>query len=112
MERSGAPTLNAHRSVNNARFLILPWVTSPNMASRILSGIAARLPLDWTLRYGYAPLLLETFVEQKRFTGACYRAANWIRVGQTQGRGTLNRYNQYLPSVKAEAPPVLSGVFA
>ena len=93
-------TKNLHLVVNNARFLILPWIASPNLASRILSGIARQLPKDWAQRYGYAPVLLETFVEQNRFTGTCYRAANWIRVGQTKGRGKLDRYNQYLLPIK------------
>jgi hypothetical protein len=86
--------------VNNARFLILPWVTSHNLASRILAGIAKQLPQDWQKRYSYKPVLLETFVEQRRFCGICYRAANWIHVGQTQGRGKLDRKNRYSLPVK------------
>jgi hypothetical protein len=91
---------NLHLVINHARFLILPWIRSRNLASRILSGIARRLPQDWRVRYGYAPVLLETFVEQERFTGACYQAANWIHVGQTQGRGKLDRFNLYALPVK------------
>jgi hypothetical protein len=91
---------NLPRVVNNARFLILPWICSRNLASRILSAVAKRLPQDWQIRYGYPPVLLETFVEQNRFLGTCYRAANWIHVGQTQGRGKLDRYNQRLLPVK------------
>jgi hypothetical protein len=91
-------TRNLHHVVNNARFLILPWVTSKNLASRILAGIAKRLPADWEQRYAYCPFLLETFVEKDRFTGASYRAANWTLVGQTQGRGKLDRtHRQSLP---------------
>ena len=75
--------------VNNARFLILPWVRSPNLASKILGRAARQLPDDWQTRYGYRPVLLETFVQKDRFTGACYQAANWTSVGQTQGRGKL-----------------------
>jgi hypothetical protein len=91
-------TSNLHLVVNNARFLILPWVTSRNLASRILSGVAKQLPQDWEQRYHYRPLLLETFVEKDRFTGASYRAANWTHVGQTQGRGKLSRTkSQSLP---------------
>jgi hypothetical protein len=82
---------NLHLVVNNSRFLILPWITSRNLASRILSGIARRLPQDWRQRYGYSPVLLETFVQQDRFQGTCYRASNWIHVGLTQGRGKLDR---------------------
>jgi hypothetical protein len=80
---------NLHLVVNNARFLILPWVQSKNLASKILGGAARLLPIDWFNRYGYRPQLLETFVEKDRFTGGCYRAANWLYVGQTQGRGKL-----------------------
>jgi hypothetical protein len=75
--------------VNNARFLILPWVKSKNLASKILAMIARQLPVDWLHRYNIQPVLMETFVESKRFTGTCYRAANWIHVGQTKGRGKL-----------------------
>jgi hypothetical protein len=75
--------------VNNARFLILPWVQSKNLASKILSMIAHQLPMDWRERYHIQPALMETFVETGRFLGTCYRAANWIHVGQTKGRGKL-----------------------
>jgi hypothetical protein len=78
-----------HLVVNNARFLILPWVQSKNLASKILGLISKKLPTDWSIRYGYRPLLLETFVETKRFKGTCYKAANWQYVGQTKGRGKL-----------------------
>ena len=80
---------NLHLVVNNARFLILPWVNSANLASKILGLAARQLADDWQHRYGFRPLLLETFVEKDRFTGTCYRAANWHRVGQTKGRGKL-----------------------
>ena len=92
---------NLHLVVNNARFLILPWVTSRNLASRILSAVAKRLPLDWEKRYGYEPALLETFVDQDRFRGTCYRAANWVHVGDTQGRGKLDRQHRHSLPVKA-----------
>lgn len=89
---------NLHLVVNNARFLILPWVCSENLASKGLGLAARQLPQDWEYRYGYRPLLLETFVEKNRFTGTCYRAANWLHVGQTQGRGKLG------PSGKQSVP--------
>ncbi|MHC4406940.1 MAG: Druantia anti-phage system protein DruA, partial [Planctomycetota bacterium] len=63
---------NLHRIVNNARFLILPWVTGWNLASRILAAAARRVVEDWTCRYGHSPVLLETFVERDRFRGTCY----------------------------------------
>ena len=78
---------NLHLVVNNARFLILPWVCSDNLASKILGLAARQLAGDWLHRYGYRPLLLETFVEKDRFNGTGYRAANWNHVGKTQGRG-------------------------
>jgi Domain of unknown function (DUF4338) len=73
--------------VNNARFLILPWIQSKGLASKILSLVSRQLPEDWQQRYGYRPVLLETFVESPRHRGTCYKAANWVRVGQTVGRG-------------------------
>jgi len=91
---------NLHLVVNNARFLILPWVTSRNLASRVLAGVAKRLPLDWQARYGYQPVLLETFVDKTRFHGTSYRAANWIHAGQTQGRGKLDSKHRHPLSVK------------
>ena len=91
---------NLHQVVNNARFLILPWIRCSNLASRILSGAVRQIPRDWQYRYGYAHVLLETFVQRLRFRGTCYRAANWIHVGQTQGRGNLDRENLYALTVK------------
>jgi len=77
--------------VNNSRFLVLPWVHIKGLASKILAQSARQLPMDWEHRYGYRPLLLETLVDAQRFRGTCYRAANWIRVGQTSGRGRMDR---------------------
>jgi len=91
---------NLQLVVNNARFLILPWVSSKNLASMILSRVTARLPDDWMRRYRYKPVLLETFVEKKRFTGASYRAANWKLVGSTKGRGKKDRFNEAALPIK------------
>jgi len=77
--------------VSNARFLLLPWVRVKGLASKILALSARRLPDDWESHYGYRPLLLETLVDGNRFRGTCYRAANWIHVGQTAGRGRMDR---------------------
>lgn len=77
--------------VNNGRFLILPWVRAKGLASKILGLSARRMPHDWHARYGHHPLLLETLVDAHRFRGTCYRAANWIHVGQTTGRGRMDR---------------------
>jgi hypothetical protein len=85
---------------NNSRFLILPWVRVPELASHILGRVARRLAADWRARYGHPVWLLETFVERERFRGGCYRAANWICVGQTQGRTWQDRHNQIHAPVK------------
>lgn len=77
---------NLHRVANNMRFLIPPWVQVPHLASRVLSLMARRVADDWQQKYGHPIELLETFVEQPRFSGICYRAANWITVGETTGR--------------------------
>jgi hypothetical protein len=80
--------------VNHSRFLILPWVRVKGLASKILAHCARLVPADWETLYGYRPLLLETLVEGERFQGTCYQAANWIRLGETQGRGRMDRYHE------------------
>ena len=82
---------NLCRVVNNSRFLILPWVRIPHLASHILSQAARQLRVDWRQRYGVDPVLLETLVDPERYNGTCYRAANWVSVGLTQGRGRMDR---------------------
>lgn len=77
--------------VNQSRFLILPWVQVPNLASHILSLAARQLPRDWCSAYRAQPVLLETLVDATRYHGGCYRAANWTEVGLTQGRGRMDR---------------------
>ncbi len=91
---------NLNLICGNARFLIHPDITVPNLASWLLAAVTRRLPADWRARYGYAPVLAETFVETGRFTGASYRAANWTRVGQTKGRGKLDRRHEHALPVK------------
>ena len=76
--------------VNNARFLILPWIRIHNLASHLLAQLQRRLPHDWERRYALRPVLLETFCERARFLGTCYQSANWLCVGETQGRGKLD----------------------
>lgn len=89
---------NLQLVVNNARFLILPWIQSKGLASKILSRISRQLPNDWQHRYGYRPVLLETFVESPRHLGTCYKAANWINVGKTKGRGKkCHTHKQIIP---------------
>ena len=99
---------NLHYIVNNSRFLILPWVRMKNLASRILGGLAKRLPQDWSTRYNYRPVLFETFVEAGRFQGTSYKAANWIWVGQTQGRGKLGGHSTKIPKKDIWLYPVAS----
>jgi hypothetical protein len=82
---------NLQLIVNNARFLILPSVRVRGLASKILSLCARHVPADWEVRYGYRPLLLETLVDIQRFRGTCYQSANWTSLGQTQGRGRMDR---------------------
>jgi len=79
---------NLHRVICNSRFLVLPKVRVLNLASRILGLCMKRIATDWDERYGYRPVLVETFVDPTRFKGTCYRAANWIKLGETAGRST------------------------
>jgi hypothetical protein len=76
-----------HYLTNNTRYLIFPWVKVRGLAAFLLSQVSTRVSQDWQLKYGHPIYLLETFVERNRFAGTCYRAANWVCVGQTQGRG-------------------------
>ena len=80
----------------NSRFLILPWVRVPHLASHLLSRMAARISEDWQRVYGHPIYFLETFVDPERFRGTCYRAANWVLLGQTTGRGKQS--NSYIPN--------------
>jgi Domain of unknown function (DUF4338) len=109
---------NLQSIVNNGRFLVLPWVRIKGLASKILALSARQLPCDWENRYGHHPVLLETLVDAARFRGTCYRAANWIHVGQTTGRGRLDREHKshgqsikdiYLYPLIRDARPYLRG---
>jgi hypothetical protein len=80
--------------LNNARFLLLPWVQVKHLASKVLALAARRVAHDFPARYGEAVVLLETFVETPRFAGTCYRAANWQALGETSGRGKLDRHHR------------------
>lgn len=86
--------------INNSRFLILPWIKSKNLASWVLGAIKRRVQQDWEDRYGYRPVLMETFVDTERFKGTCYKAANWDLIGQTQGRGKYDRFSKKELSIK------------
>lgn len=82
---------NLQRVVSNSRFLILPWVRVKNLASVVLSLALRRLCAEWPRRYGIEVLLVETLVDTSRYSGHCYRAANWTRIGETTGRGRMDR---------------------
>lgn len=85
---------------NNSRYLIAPWVKVEHLASHILSLIANRIADDWQHKYGHPVYCLETFVETGRFRGVCYRAANWIHVGKTTGRGRDGGHHNAILPVK------------
>jgi hypothetical protein len=91
---------NLYQVVNNSRFLILSHVRVPNLASHILGQLATRVAQDWQERHGYRPVLLETFVDQDRYRGVCYSAANWQCVGLTGGRGRQDRGHEQALSRK------------
>lgn len=86
--------------VNNTRFLILPWVHIPNLASFILGRISRRIAGDWRAYYNHDIVLMETFVERERFPGSCYKAANWKYLGYTKGRGRNDRYSTHSVPIK------------
>lgn len=85
---------------NNRRFLILPWVRVANVASYLLSQICRRVRADWTVRYDHPVWALETFVDRSRFRGTCYRAAGWLKVGQTSGRTRNGTRDEALSTIK------------
>jgi hypothetical protein len=85
---------------NNTRFLVLPWVEVPHLASHVLGLIARRIRADWQQKYGHPVHAMETFVDRSRFKGTCYRAANWLRLGVTQGRTRNDRKHRIRATVK------------
>ena len=85
---------NLQKVVSQSRFLVLPWIEIKNLASAVLGLSARRIARDWKNQYGYRPVLLESLVEEDRFQGTCYKAANWIYVGTTTGRGRMDRENR------------------
>jgi hypothetical protein len=91
---------NLKLTTNNTRFLILPWVRVKNLASLILSACVKRLRHDWYQRYGHDLCLVESFVDRSRFAGTCYKAANWMRIGQTRGRSRQDRYKKLTVPIK------------
>lgn len=91
---SAARPAHLQEITNNTRFLLLPWVQVPQLASQILGLVGERLRQDWRRKYARRLRLVETFVDTSRFTGVCYRAANWIYLGQTTGRTRQDRWKQ------------------
>jgi len=90
-----------HLIAYNSRFLILPWVRVPNLASHILAQMAKVVPVDWQRVYNHRVYYLETFVDKERFAGSCYKAANWIYLGDTTGRGKNDQSKKVNRSIKA-----------
>lgn len=97
---SEARKRNISQLAYNSRFLILPWIRVPHLASHILGAIARRLSADWQKLYGHPVCCLETFIDPQRFRGTCYKAANWIYLGETTGRGKDDRTNKPNRSLK------------
>ena len=91
---------NLQGLTNNTRFLVLPWVEVPHLASHVLGLIARRIRVDWQVKYGHPVHGLETFVDRSRFRGTCYQAANWLRLGATQGRTRNDRNRSIQATVK------------
>ena len=90
-----------HLIVNNSRFLIFPWVNIKNLASKALALAIKQIQNDWLREYCYGPVLLETFVDLSHFAGTCYKASNWTYLGETKGRGRMDRNSEYTLSRKA-----------
>jgi len=86
--------VNLQKIINNSRFLLFPWVQVKNLASSVLALACRAVVQDWHDSYGYRPVLMETLVDQRRFKGTCYKAANWVHLGQTTGRGRMDRENK------------------
>ena len=86
--------------INNSRFLVFPWVRVKNLASHALGQVVRRLGDDWQQRWGYRPVVVETFVDPQYYAGTCYRAANWLSLGQTTGSGLARKGKSYTSSPK------------
>lgn len=97
--------------INNTRLLIFPWVQIPHLGSHVLGQLARRVRQDWQERWGYGPLLMETFVDPEKFRGTCYRAAGWIELGRTTGRGLARAGQVYQSTPKLLYVKALAGDF-
>ena len=90
-----------NRVINNTRFLIFPWVKVPNLASRSLARVTRQIQDDWQSVHGYRPVLIETFVDDRHYSGACYQASNWQRIGKTSGKDWQEKAENQTGSVKS-----------
>lgn len=108
---AGSRKRNLFLLTNNSRFLVLPWVRVKNLASHILGNVCGRISADWIDKYGHPIHLLETFVHRERFRGSCYRAAGWIHVGATTGRGRNDPHQTLTVPVKDIYLYALNGDF-
>jgi hypothetical protein len=97
--------------INNSRFLIFPQVRIPHLASHVLGQLARRVPADWQQQWGFTPLLLETFVDPRRFRATCYRAAGWQLLGETNGRGLARPGKSYQSTPRLVLVKPLHGHF-
>ena len=86
--------------INNTRFLIFGWVRVKNLASHVLGHTGRRIREDWEERWGYRPVLMETFVDPRRYHGSCYKASNWEYLGKTTGEGLLRKGKKYTTTPK------------
>jgi hypothetical protein len=86
--------------INNSRFLIFPWVSVKNLASHVLGQVNRRLQADWHQRWGYSPVLMETFINPAKYCGSCYKAANWQYLGMTTGEGLVRKGKRYRTNPK------------
>ena len=89
-----------HLIANNSRFLIFPWVRVKNLASHVLGQLWGRIRADWDERWGYSPVLMESFVDPRYYDGTCYKGANWEYLGMTTGEGLVRPGKSYRTSPK------------
>ena len=102
---------NLPRVINNSRFLIFPHVRIPHLASHVLGQLARCVGADWQHHWGFAPVLMETFVEPRRYPGTCYRAAGWELLGETSGRGLARTGKAYQTTPRLVWVKPLAGEF-
>lgn len=93
--------MNLHRIINNSRFLLFPWTQVKYLASHVLALAVRTIPRQWEIRWGYCPVLMETFVDPAYFSGSCYRASNWQYLGETRGTGRPIKGKSYLTTRKS-----------